>query len=180
MDVDQGADGDSGDDPIAPPPAAAGEEREERRPEHRGDEERVHPGEGGERKAERCDGEQERRQEADRLTGQLAREHRGEDERQEKEHERGQPKPFDSPRYGERHVLDEEVQRCAAAIEEHVGDDRGVRPRGVVDRDRLVEVQRLPPERRQRERRAPEHRECERCEEAGVQGSVRAMTPPSL
>ena len=76
MDVDERADGDSGHDPVAALPAPAGKEREQRRPEYRGDEERVHPGEGGEREAERRDGEQERRQEPDRLAGQLAREHR--------------------------------------------------------------------------------------------------------
>ena len=84
--------------------------------------------EGRERDAERCNREQERRQERRLLSGQLAREQGGEDERQEKEHNRGQPQSLDPAWSRERHVLDEEVQRRAAAIEEHVGDDRGVRP----------------------------------------------------
>ena len=116
-----------------------------------------------------------------REAGELAGEQSGEDEREKKEQNRRNPQSLDPARHGERDVLDEEVQRCAAPIDEHI-PRRSRRTTALAYSIviRLVEVQWLPPHRRQRERRTPGSASASAAKQAGVQGSVRAMTPPTL
>jgi hypothetical protein len=62
----------------------------------------------------------------------------------------------------ERDVFDEEERGRAAALDEDVVQERRDAPGGEFERDRLVDVQRLPPEGRDRRGRRKYGRRAER------------------